>query len=78
MQAKYAIEGVLLDKPMQTKSLLYMRYVTVWLLRIATASDYTPEKTIKLPLAAEYPDTFKFLPEYILEDIVSNFNFILR
>ena len=47
MSTKFAIEGVLQDKPMQAKSLLFMRYVTVWLLRIATQTDYTPEKTIK-------------------------------
>jgi ubiquitin conjugation factor E4 B len=47
MSLKFAIEGVLLDKQLQTKSLLFMRYVTVWLLRIATGSDYTPDKTVK-------------------------------
>lgn len=47
MQSKMAIEGVLLDKSMQTKSLLFMRYVTVWLLRVATQSEYTPDKPIK-------------------------------
>lgn len=47
MSLKFAIEGVLYDKQMQTKSLQFMRYVTVWLLRIATQSDYTPEKDIK-------------------------------
>jgi len=63
---------------MQAKSLMFMRHVTVWLLRVATSTDYTPEKTIKLPLATEQPDAFKFLPEYVLEDIVGNFNFIFR
>lgn len=47
MSLKYAVEGVLFDKTMQAKSLMFMRVVTVWLLRIATGSDYTPEKTIK-------------------------------
>jgi ubiquitin conjugation factor E4 B len=47
MSLKMGIEGVLSDKPMQAKSLLFMRYVTVWLLRIATQTDYTPDKTIK-------------------------------
>lgn len=47
---KYAIEGVLLDSGMQTTSLRFMRYVAVWLLRLATGSDYKPgteSKTIK-------------------------------
>jgi ubiquitin conjugation factor E4 B len=47
MSLKMGIEGVLSDKLMQAKSLLFMRYVTVWLLRIATQTDYTPDKTIK-------------------------------
>lgn len=42
MSLKYAIEAVLFDKHMQTRSLLFMRYVTVWLLRIATGSNYVP------------------------------------
>lgn len=46
MSLKFATEGVLLDKAMQAKSLMFMRVVTVWLLRIATSSDYTPDKTI--------------------------------
>src|ERR1700733_9234217 len=75
---KYAIQGVLRDKNMQTRSLLFMRYVTVWLLRVATQSDYTPDKTVQLPLAAEQPDAYRTLPEYVLEDILSNFNFIFR
>lgn len=39
---KYSIEGVLLDERMQSTSLRFMRYVAVWLLRIATGSDYKP------------------------------------
>ncbi|KAH8779230.1 ubiquitin elongating factor core-domain-containing protein [Hyaloscypha sp. PMI_1271] len=78
MSFKFAVEGVLFDKVMQARSLNFMRVVTVWLLRIATQSDYTPDKTIKLPLPAQQPDAFRFLPEYVLEDIVGNFNFIFR
>tara|TARA_R110002060_G_scaffold25553_11_gene35027 strand:- start:2032 stop:2235 length:204 start_codon:yes stop_codon:yes gene_type:complete len=47
MSLKYAIEGVLFDKVMQAKSLMFMRVVTVWLLRVATSSNYTPDKTIQ-------------------------------
>lgn len=39
---KYAIEGVLLDERMQSTSLRFMRYVAVWLLRLATGSNYKP------------------------------------
>jgi ubiquitin conjugation factor E4 B len=33
---------------------------------------------LSLPLKAEMPEAFRFLPEYVLEDIVGNFNFIFR
>lgn len=39
---KYAIEGVLIDERMQSTSLRFMRYVAVWLLRLASASNYKP------------------------------------
>ncbi|KAM3074745.1 Ubiquitin conjugation factor E4, variant 2 [Clarireedia jacksonii] len=78
MSLKMAIEGVLSDKQMQAKSLLFMRYVTVWLLRIATQTDYTPDKTIKLPLPSTPPEAFDYLPEYILEDVIGNFTFVMR
>lgn len=75
---KHAIEGVLLDKNMQAKSLMFMRHVTVFMLRMATGEDYKPEKTITLPLSDQQPEAFRFLPEYALEDIVGNFNFLFR
>lgn len=41
---KFAIEGVLLDERMQSTSLRFMRYVAVWLLRLASQSNYKPGK----------------------------------
>ncbi|KAI1000314.1 Ubiquitin conjugation factor [Podosphaera aphanis] len=75
---KYACQAILFDRVMQEKSLLFMRYVTVWLLRIATGTDYIPGKTIQLPLSPNIPDAFKYLPEYTLEGIVASFIFIFR
>lgn len=76
---KYAIEGALLDERMQSTSLRFMRYVTVWLLRLATGSNYKPgteSETIKLPLSAESSEAFACLPEYALQNIVDNFKFV--
>lgn len=78
MSLKFAIEGVLFDDLMQARSLQFMRYVIVFMLRVATESDYAPGKTFQLPLPAAQPEAFSNLPEYILDDIVSNFNFIFR
>lgn len=44
---KHAIEGALLDERMQSTSLRFMRYVAVWLLRLATGSDYKPGREME-------------------------------
>jgi ubiquitin conjugation factor E4 B len=75
---KYAIEGVLLEEKMQSRSLQFMRYVSVWLLRVASQSSYTPEKSLRLPLPENQPEAFSCLPEYALQDIVDNFKFVFR
>ncbi|KAK5997791.1 Ubiquitin conjugation factor E4 [Cladobotryum mycophilum] len=78
---KHSIEGVLLDERMQSTSLRFMRYVAVWLLRLATGTDYKPgreSETIRLPITVEPGNYFAYLPEYTLQNIVDNFKFIFR
>ncbi|XXG97398.1 hypothetical protein Hte_003699 [Hypoxylon texense] len=78
MALKFAIEGVVLDSSMQTTSLQFMRYVAVWLLRVASGTNYKPGVAFKLPLSANQPDAFSCLPEYALQDVVENFKFVFR
>ena len=73
---KYAVQGVLLDEQTQTRSMQFMRYVIVWLLKLV-APNY-PKQPLKLPLPEEQPEVFQCLPEYFLEDVVGNFKFIVR
>lgn len=78
---KHGIEGVLMDERMQGTSLRFMRYVAVWLLRIATGKDYKPgreSQLIKLPLPEQNKAAFSCLPEYALQNIVDNFKFVFR
>lgn len=75
---KYAIEGCLFDEKMQGRSLQFMRYVSVWLLRVASQTDYRPDQELKLPLPKDQPEAFQCLPEYALLDIVENFMFVFR
>jgi ubiquitin conjugation factor E4 B len=72
----HATRGVLLDDVSQARSMQFMRYVIVWLLRLVSP-DF-PKKPLQLPLPAEQRSVFKCLPEYFLEDIVDNFKFITR
>ncbi|KAK0634585.1 ubiquitin elongating factor core-domain-containing protein [Bombardia bombarda] len=78
MALKFSIEGVLLEQKMQSRSLQFMRYVTVWLLRVASQSDYTPDKQLHIPLPVKQPEAFSCLPEYALQDILDNFTFVFR
>lgn len=73
---KMSVEGVLLDDLNQGRSMQFMRYVIVWLLRLVS-SDF-PKKPLVLPLPEDQPEVFKCLPEYFLEDVVGNFKFIMR
>ena len=75
---KYAVEGVLLDELSQGRSMQFMRYVIVWLLRLVAPGQNFPKQSLKLPLPDEQPEVFKCLPEYFLEDVVGNFKFIMR
>jgi ubiquitin conjugation factor E4 B len=72
-----AIQGVLFDEVTQARSMQFMRYVIVWLLRLASGKNF-PKEGLHLPLPQEEPPAFKCLPEYFLEDIVDNFKFITR
>ena len=78
MSYKFAIEGILADKAMQMRSLQFMKYTIVWLLRVASQSDYLPSKKIKLPLPATQPEAFRCLPEYALQVIVDSLKFTFR
>lgn len=73
---KYSLQGVLFDDLWQTRSMLFMRYVIVWLLRLVSGVDF-PRQKITLPLPEQPPEVFNCLPEYFVDDIVSNFKFIM-
>ena len=73
----HATTGVLLDDLNQARSMQFMRYVIVWLLRLSSGQD-VPKQTLQLPLPDQQPEVFKVLPEYFLEDIVDNFKFITQ
>lgn len=75
---KYSLEAVLLDEKMQQRALMFMRYVSVWLLRVASGSNYTPDQQLQLPLPREQPEAFSCLPEYALQNIVDHFKFLFR
>ncbi|KAM3420953.1 hypothetical protein BST61_g4185 [Cercospora zeina] len=71
----HATTGVLLDDATQKASMDFMRYVIVWLLRLASGQNL-PKEQLRLPLPTQQPDVFRCLPEYFLEGVVDNFKFV--
>jgi ubiquitin conjugation factor E4 B len=74
---KFACQGVLLDELAQTRSMQFMRYVVVWLLRLVSPTGMFPAEFLNVPLPKKIPEAFQCLPEYFLDDISNNFQFIL-
>ena len=75
---KFSAQGVLLDDLNQTRSMQFMRYVIVWLLRLVQPEHEYPKRPLTAPLPETLSQVFNCLPEYFLEDVVSNFKFIMR
>lgn len=74
---KYSVQGVLLDEISQTRSMQFMRFVTVWLLRQVSTHKQFPRQPLALPLPTEQPAAVINLPEYFLDIISGNFGFIM-
>lgn len=72
---KFAIQGVLLDDQSQTRSMQFMRFTTVWLLKQLSGGSF-PQQKLQLPFPPQ-SDAIKCLPEYFLDVISGNFGFIL-
>lgn len=75
---KYAVQGVLLDDLNQARSMQFMRYVIIWILRIVSPDQEIPTEIVRLPLPQAQPQVWRCLPEYFLDDVVGNFKFIMR
>jgi ubiquitin conjugation factor E4 B len=74
---KLACQGVLLDELAQTRSMQFMRYLIVWILRLVSPTGKFPAEKLEAPLPREVPEAFKCLPEYFLDVVSNNFQFIL-
>ncbi|KAL7273982.1 Ubiquitin conjugation factor E4 [Rhizina undulata] len=75
---KYALEVLLFDGLSQSRTLLFIRYLVTWLLRVVSPTHNYPQKLISLPLPEPALDQFNCLPEYFVEDIGLCFGFISR
>ncbi|KAF9425201.1 hypothetical protein BGZ94_007753 [Podila epigama] len=75
---RFSMESQILDPIILGHSFQFYNFVMVWLLRMVDPTTSYPRSAIKLPLPEKVPENFAVLPEYIIEDIVEFFLFVLR
>ncbi|KAF9194266.1 hypothetical protein BGZ51_000426 [Haplosporangium sp. Z 767] len=75
---RLSLESQILDPIILGHSFQFYNLVMAWLLRLVDPAQSYPRKPIQLPLPTRPSDDFAILPEYIIEDIVEYFLFVLR
>ncbi|KAG0210185.1 hypothetical protein BGX33_005091 [Mortierella sp. NVP41] len=75
---RLSLESQILDPIILGHSFQFYNLVMVWLLRLVDPAQAYPRSPIKQPLPARPSDDFAILPEYIIEDIIEFFIFVLR
>ncbi|KAF5338878.1 hypothetical protein D9611_008795 [Ephemerocybe angulata] len=73
-----AFEAGLVDPELLFRSISFMNFLSVWLIRQADPKKQHPSPMAELPLPTEVPMAFRCLPEYIVEDIVDYFHFAVQ
>ncbi|KAH7885208.1 ubiquitin elongating factor core-domain-containing protein [Phlebopus sp. FC_14] len=68
----------LLDPDLIFRYIGFTNFVSTWLIRRVDPKGSHPTPTAQLPLPTDVPMSFRVLPEYILEDVVEYFLFIVR
>ncbi|KAI5809660.1 ubiquitin elongating factor core-domain-containing protein [Peziza echinospora] len=74
----YGLEIILCDNNAQTGTLLFLRFLSAWILRLVSNGRDYPEKPMSLPLNDKPYDAFAYLPEYFLETIGLIYGFVGR
>ncbi|KAL4069954.1 ubiquitin elongating factor core-domain-containing protein [Scleroderma yunnanense] len=68
----------LLEPDLVFRYIGFTNFVSTWLIRRVDPKGMHPNSTVVLPLPQEVPMSFPVLPEYILEDVVEFFLFVVR
>ncbi|KAI6042671.1 ubiquitin elongating factor core-domain-containing protein [Pisolithus marmoratus] len=68
----------LLEPDLVFRYIGFTNFVSTWLIRKVDPRGSHPQPVVELPLPQEVPMSFRVLPEYILEDVVEYFLFVVR
>ncbi|EPQ54429.1 hypothetical protein GLOTRDRAFT_139020 [Gloeophyllum trabeum ATCC 11539] len=73
-----AYETQLADPELVFRSIGFVTFVSVWMIRFVDPKKKHPNPAVELPLPKEVPLSFRVLPEYLLEDIVDYYLYTVR
>ncbi|KAG2129448.1 ubiquitin elongating factor core-domain-containing protein [Suillus clintonianus] len=75
-QLAYRVQ--LLDPDIVVRYIGFTSFVSTWLIRSVDPRGTHPNPVVDLPLPKDVPMTFRVLPEFIIEDVVEFFLFVVR
>ncbi|KAG1751124.1 ubiquitin elongating factor core-domain-containing protein [Suillus lakei] len=75
-QLAYRVQ--LLDPELVFRYIGFTSFVSTWLIRSVDPRGTHPNPVVELPLPKDVPMTFRVLPEFIIEDVVEFFLFVVR
>ncbi|RDX42611.1 hypothetical protein OH76DRAFT_1410953 [Lentinus brumalis] len=76
--AQLSYDTQLADPELVFKSISFANLVSTWLIRFVDPRKKHPNPTVELPLPKEVPKSFRVLPEYLLEDVIEYYLFVIR
>ncbi|KAG1881945.1 ubiquitin elongating factor core-domain-containing protein [Suillus tomentosus] len=68
----------LLDPELVFRYVGFTSFASTWLIRSVDPRGTHPNPVVELPLSKDVPMTFRVLPEFIIEDVVEFFLFVVR
>ncbi|KAG2051581.1 hypothetical protein BDR06DRAFT_938883 [Suillus hirtellus] len=75
-QLAYRVQ--LLDPELVFRYVGFTSFASTWLIRSVDPRGTHPNPVVELPLSKDVPMTFRVLPEFIVEDVVEFFLFVVR
>ncbi|KAF9030215.1 hypothetical protein BDZ89DRAFT_1091648 [Hymenopellis radicata] len=76
--SQFAYQAQLLDPEFVTRNIGFTNFLSTWLIRQAEPKKKHPTPLVELPLSKEVPMAFRVLPEYIIEDVIEFYLFIVQ
>ncbi|KAF9644135.1 hypothetical protein BDM02DRAFT_3272627 [Thelephora ganbajun] len=74
----YSFTVQLLDPEHVFRSMAFTTFISTWVVRFVDPKKKHPNPLVELPLPRDVPIHFRVLPEFVLEDVIDYFLFIVR